>query len=332
MAGALNEFDLIARYLRPLALDPGALGLKDDAAVLSVPPGQELVMTADAIVAGVHFLPDDPPDLVARKLLRVNLSDLAAKGARPAGYLMTIAWPHGLTEAMVAQFVAGLAQDQAGFGIALLGGDTVMTPGPWTLSVTAFGHVAAGGMRTRTGAKPGDEVWITGTIGDGAFGLLAAQGSLPQASAEDQAYLANRYHLPQPRLEFGVRLGALASAGLDVSDGLIADLGHLLNASGTGARIDIGRVPLSPALWGLIAGDPVLLRQAVTGGDDYELCFTAPPAASQDIRALAAESGLKVTVIGQVTREQGLCVTGLDGTPMTFEAGGYRHFGMDDSL
>ena len=199
---------------------------------LAPPAGRDLVLTVDAMVAGVHFLPDDPPDLVARKLLRVNLSDLAAKGAVPLGYLMTVSTPRSTPDDWFAGFAAGLAADQAAFGITLLGGDTTSTPGPVSLSLTAIGHVAPGAMVRRTGAAPGDGVWVTGTIGDGALGLAVAQGRLADPSGE----LLGRYLLPQPRL--GLATAGVASAGMDVSDGLVQDLGHLCRAGRVGAGIE----------------------------------------------------------------------------------------------
>src|SRR4051795_6921746 len=219
------EFSLIARHFRPLA-GPGARDLQDDAAVLAPPPGRELVLTCDAMVAGVHFLPDDPADLVGRKLLRVNLSDLAAKGAMPLGYLMTVSAPRATSDAWFAGFTAGLAQDQKEFGVVLLGGDTTSTPGPISLSLTIVGHVAPGQAVHRSGAQAGDAIWVTGTIGDGALGLAAARGTLQDPSG----YLLSRYRLPQPRL--GLAVAGIASAGMDVSDGLVQDLGHLCRAAG----------------------------------------------------------------------------------------------------
>ncbi|MBV8574051.1 MAG: thiamine-phosphate kinase, partial [Acetobacteraceae bacterium] len=233
-----GEFALIARHFRPLA-GPAALGLEDDAAILIPPPGQELVLSADAMVAGVHFLPDDPPDLVARKLLRVNLSDLAAKGATPLGYLLTVSAQRGTPDSWFMEFAAGLAQDQAEFGIALLGGDTTSTPGPVSLSLTILGHVAPGTAVHRAGARPGDGIWVTGTIGDGALGLAVAQGRV----ADPSGFLLARYRLPQPRLGFVI--GGTASAGLDISDGLVQDLGHLCRAGSVAAEIEAALVPLS---------------------------------------------------------------------------------------
>ena len=226
------EFSLIARHFRPLA-GPGALDLSDDAALLTPPSGRQLVLTTDAMVAGVHFLPDDPPDLVGRKLLRVNLSDLAAKGAVPLNYLMTVSVPKDTPEAWYAGFAAGLARDQATYGVTLLGGDTTSTPGPISLSLTIIGHVAPGTAIHRFGAQAGDEIWVTGTIGDGALGLAAATGRLSDATG----FLLDRYRLPQPRV--GLELAGIASAGMDVSDGLVQDLGHICRASALAADITV---------------------------------------------------------------------------------------------
>ena len=234
-----SEFSLIARHFRPLA-GPGALDLQDDAAVLAPPPGRDLVLTADAMVAGVHFLPDDPPDLVGRKLLRVNLSDLAAKGATPFGYLMTVSAPRGTPDAWFAGFAAGLTEDQKQYGVVLLGGDTTSTPGPMSLSLTIIGHVAPGQAVRRAGARPGDGIWVTGTIGDGALGLAVARGKLQDPTG----HLLSRYRLPQPRI--GLAIVGIASAGMDVSDGLVQDLGHICRAGGLAAEIDASLVPQSP--------------------------------------------------------------------------------------
>ena len=224
------EFSLISRHFRPLA-GPGALDLRDDAALLTPPAGRELVLTVDAMVGGVHFLPDDPPDLIGRKLLRVNLSDIAAKGALPLSYLMTVSTPKDTPDSWFAGFAAGLAQDQALYGVTLLGGDTTSTPGPISLSLTIIGHVAPGTAVHRFGAHDGDGIWVTGTIGDGALGLAVALGRL----ADPTGFLLDRYRLPQPRV--GLELAGIASAGMDVSDGLVQDLGHLCRASGLGAEI-----------------------------------------------------------------------------------------------
>ena len=221
------EFSRIARHFRPLA-GPGSLDLTDDAAVFAPPAGRELVMTADAMVESVHFLPGTEPSLIARKLLRVNLSDLASMGAVPFGYLITISVPRALGEDWFTGFAAGLALDQKAFKINLLGGDTTETPGPLTLSLTAIGHVAPGAAILRSGAQPGDDLWVTGTIGDGVLGLYAARGEL----SDPDGYLKGRYDLPTPRL--GLPIGGWARAAMDVSDGLFQDLGHICRASGVG--------------------------------------------------------------------------------------------------
>ena len=315
--GLPGEFALIARHFRPLA-GPAALGLADDAALLVPPPGRELVLTVDAVVAGVHFLPDDPPDLVARKLLRVNLSDLAAKGAVPLGYLLTLAAPRATPEAWFAGFAAGLAQDQAAFGLALLGGDTTATPGPVSLSLTALGHVAPGGMIRRAGAQAGDAVFVTGTIGDGALGLLAAQGRL----ADPSGYLRDRYRLPRPRL--GLLRPGLVSAGMDVSDGLVQDLGHLCRAAGLAATIEAGLVPLSPAAR---AAGRDLLATCLTGGDDYELLLAVPTGAEPALAAAAREADIPLTRIGRFhPGPAGVIVHDAGGAPLALGAGGWSHF------
>ena len=282
------EFSLIARHFRPLAGE-GALGLLDDAALLTPAPGEQIVLSADAMVAGVHFLPEDSPETIGRKLLRVNLSDLAAMGASPLGYLMTIALTPATDEAWLAAFVAGLAEDQREFGVQVLGGDTVSTPGPLTLSLTILGSVPAGAALRRVGARPGDDVWVSGCIGDGYLGLRAARGDLDDPGG----YLAGRYRLPTPRLALGQALRGLARACLDVSDGLLQDLSHLCRAGGCAAEVQGPAVPVSRQDQSLTA--------LVTGGDDYELLFAASP----EDRVLVEQAGrvarTPVTRIGRFT-------------------------------
>lgn len=325
-----GEFDLIARYFAPLA-GPEGLGLKDDAAVLTPPPGQDLVLTADANVAGVHFLPDEAPDIVARRLLRTNLSDLAAKGARPMGYLLTIALPAETDEAWVAGFAEGLGRDQAAYGVALFGGDTVSTTGPVVASITALGQVPTGAMLRRAGARPGDAVFVTGAIGDGVFGLDAAQGRLDALGALDAgavAYLADRYRLPRPPVAFGPALAAsgLATAAADVSDGLAADAGHIARASGVVIEIEAAMTPLSEAGAALVALDAGRLAQALTGGDDYQILFTAPADAAPRLSALAAAENIRVTRIGRVLAGAGTVrVVSDDGASLALARAGYVH-------
>ncbi|HST73904.1 MAG TPA: thiamine-phosphate kinase [Acetobacteraceae bacterium] len=315
--GLPPEFALIAHHFRPLA-GPGSLDLTDDAAVLTPPPGRELVLTCDAMVGGVHFLPDDPADLVARKLLRVNLSDLAAKGAVPLGYLMTVSAPRGTPDTWFAGFAAGLAEDQARFGVSLLGGDTTSTPGPISLSLTILGHVAPGAAVRRLGARPGDGVWVTGTIGDGALGLAVAQGRL----ADPSGYLLGRYRLPEPRV--GLAIADIASAGMDVSDGLVQDLGHLCRAGGLAATIEAGLVPLSdPAR----AAGAEWLPACLTGGDDYELLLAVPPSREAALIAAAERVRMVVTRIGHFhSGPPRVSVRGPDGAEMALPSGGWSHF------
>ncbi|MBI3512538.1 MAG: thiamine-phosphate kinase, partial [Proteobacteria bacterium] len=270
-----DEFARIARYFAPLAATfPGAYGLTDDAASFGLAPGEQAVITTDAVVAGVHFIGDEAPGLIARKALRVNLSDLAAKGARPLGYTLAAVLPQAIDDAWLEAFSAGLAADQAEFGIPLIGGDTVATPGPLTLSITALGAVT-GAMVRRAGARPGDRIYVSGTIGDAALGLAALRGRLAHLGAVERAFLADRYQLPRPRLALGRALAPHASAALDVSDGLVGDLGHIAACSGVAAIIEQERVPVSAAAATALAADPVARQAVLAGGDDYELLFTA---------------------------------------------------------
>ncbi len=311
------EFSLIARHFRPLA-GPGSLDLRDDAALLTPPPGKQLVLTADAMVAGVHFLPDDPPDQIGQKLLRVNLSDLAAKGATPLGYLMTVSTPRGTPDDWFAGFAAGLARDQVTYGCTLLGGDTTSTPGPISLSLTIIGHVTPGLSVHRFGASAGDGIWVTGTIGDGALGLQVALGKLHDSTG----FLLDRYRLPQPRV--GLAIGGIASAGMDMSDGLVQDLGHMCRASGLAAEIDAMAVPASDAAR---AAGPDWLQTRLTGGDDYELLLAVPSAKEAALHAAASAAGIPVTRIG--TFHSGapeVMVRGPGGESLAFDKGGWSHF------
>ncbi len=321
MSAALpREFALIAAHFRPLA-GPGALGLADDAAVFAPPAGRELVVAADAMVAGVHFLPDDPPGLIGRKLLRVNLSDLAAMGAAPFGYLMTVSAPGGTDDAWFAAFAGGLAADQAEFGIFLLGGDTTSTPGPLCLSLTVIGSVAPGQAVRRAGARPGDGVWVTGTIGDGTLGLRAARGEI----ADPGGYLADRYRLPRPRLGFPVHL---AAAAMDVSDGLVQDLGHICRASGLGAELVADLMPVSEAARAVEAAvGTEWLTVCLTGGDDYELLIAVPPDRAGALAAAAGRAGVAVTRVGHFhSGPAEVMVRRASGEPLALTKGGWSHF------
>ena len=298
-----GEDSLIARYFKPLATDAGAFGLDDDAAVLKARSGEEIVVTTDAIVAGVHFLPDDPPDTVARKALRVNLSDLAAKGAEAAGFVMTLAL-HKADESWLTAFARALGEDAASFGCPLLGGDTVSTPGPLTVSITAFGRVGAGKMVHRAGARPGDRVLVTGTIGDAALGLdILKGGCIAEALAGDRAgreALVARYRIPQPRNALAKAVRDFASAAMDVSDGLAGDLTKLCAASGVSALIDAPSIPTSAAAAKLLSQGATSIETLVSGGDDYEVLCSVAEARFDAFAAEAKRAGVALSSIGTV--------------------------------
>jgi thiamine-monophosphate kinase len=321
---AVGEFERIRRFFAPLA-GPGGLGLLDDAALVDSRAGYRLVTTADAIVAGVHFLPEDPPDLVAKKLLRVNLSDLAAMGARPLYYLLTTALPATLGADWVEAFAHGLGQDQELYGVSLLGGDSVATRGPAVLSLTAIGEVAAGAEIRRSGAQDGDEIWVSGTIGDAYLGLGVLRGDHPQLAVEARATLIRRFQLPEPRVALGPALAGLAHAMIDVSDGLIADLGHICETSHLGAVVELTALPMSAAAAALAAMDPGTAPRLASGGDDYELLFTAPPQARAAVEAIGSRLDIRLTQIGRI--EAGTSVRLVDaGRAVEVESAGYRHF------
>lgn len=322
-----SEFELIARYLAPLAAgEPGAFGLLDDAAILEVGAEWRLVITADAATEGVHFLADDPPELIGRKLLRYNLSDLAAKGAEPFAYLLTMALRPDLGADWIEGFVSGLAEDQDRFGVVLVGGDTTATPGPVSLSITALGRIGRAEQTLRSGARPGDLVVVSGSIGDAMLGLGLLKGDRQAARREDRDYLAGRYRLPEPRVALGRQLLGVASAAVDISDGLVADLGHICAVSGVGAEIEVARVPLSPAARRAVGSEKAAVLELVTGGDDYELLFTMPPGRAGTLETLAKAGGVELTPIGVIVAGDAVRVMGADGTALALGQGGYRHF------
>jgi thiamine-monophosphate kinase len=301
-APASGEDSLIARYFKPIATDAGAFALNDDAAVLKA-QGADIVVTTDAIVEGVHFLPGDPPDTVARKALRVNLSDVAAKGATPAGFMLTLAL-RSAEDAWLKPFAAALGEDAKSYACPLLGGDTVSTPGPLTISVTAFGRVPAGRMVHRSGARAGDRVVVTGTIGDAALGLdILKGGAVASALAGDEAarqMLIGRYRVPQPRNGLAGAVCAHASAAMDVSDGLAGDLTKLCAASGVSAAIHTPGIPLSRPAAALVAGRTVGIDTLIAGGDDYEILCTVPEAGFEAFAQDARKAGVTVTPIGAI--------------------------------
>jgi thiamine-monophosphate kinase len=326
-----GEDRLIARFFRPLATQPGALALIDDAATFTPPAGADIVLTTDALVGGVHFFADDPPDKIAQKALRVNLSDLAAKGSKPAGFLLSLALPEAIGEDWLEAFARGLGADANAYGCALLGGDTVRTPGPVTISITAFGTLPRDTMVGRGGARPGDLVVVTGTIGDGALGLLirgdpdtAARWQLDQRQRD---HLIARYLLPQPRNAIAEALRQHASAAMDVSDGLAGDLRKLCAASGAAADIGVARVPLSDAAGKALASDPSLIETALTGGDDYEVIATVPAEARDALMAEAKAAGVALTEIGIIRADRpSVHFLDHDGKPLLFKKPSFSHF------
>lgn len=322
-----GEFELIARYFAPLAAKaPLAFGLTDDAAALRPSAGSDLILTTDTIIAGVHFLPDDPPKTIGQKLLRVNLSDLAAKGAKPRAYLLNCSFPREIGEDWIAAFVEGLAVDQAEFGIVLIGGDTTATPGPLSLSATAIGELARGTMIRRKGAKPGDGIWVSGNIGDAGLGLRVLKGEDLALSASFAAPCVAHFRVPVPRAALGLKLTGLARACLDVSDGLVADLGHLCDASSVGAEIHADGVPLSASSRRALAAGKVELGELLTAGDDYELIFAVAARDEMKLARVAKAASVKMTKIGRITREKGVRVLDAHGQPLDLGRTGYQHF------
>lgn len=320
------EFDIIRRYFAPLAAGAdAALGLVDDAAVVALPDGHRQVITTDTLIEGVHFFAADPPDQIARKMLRVNLSDVAAMGATPTACLLAISLADHCDEAWIAAFAGGLGDDLRRFGVSLVGGDTTATPGPVTLTLTALGVVPAGAEIRRSTAGAGDDVYVSGTIGDAALGLRLLDGRLALADPAARALLIGRYRLPEPRTVLGPALRGVATAMADISDGLVADLGHITETSGVGAVIEADRVPRSPAARGAEASDPALLAAMLTGGDDYELVFTAPPGRTAAVAAAAAAAAVPVTAIGRIVADGGVTVLDAAGRPLALVAGGYQH-------
>ena len=299
--------------------------MTDDVAEIARRAGERLIVKTDAIVEGRHYLSSDPADQVAKKLLRVNLSDLAGKGARPLGYVVAAAFPDGVSEAWIAAFARGLGEDQRRFAVSLLGGDTTATPGPATFALTVFGGVR-GRLPRRGDARIGDEIWISGTLGDGALGLRVSKGEFPGLPPAAARALVERYRLPEPRLEFGRLVLPFARASMDVSDGLVADLDHICQASGVGARVLAEALPLSDAASVLLAEAPELFAEVVTGGDDYEVLFTAPASSAARIAAAARKAGVPATRIGYVGRGRSVRVLDRNGQAIEFGRRGYRHF------
>jgi thiamine-monophosphate kinase len=316
----IGEFELIARYFAPLAKGfAGARGLKSDNAFLAADPRHDLVVKTDTVVGGIHFLADENPELVAQRALRVCLSDLAAGGATPYVYQLSLSLTRGWTERWVAGFARGLAADQRRFGIVLCGGDTTGTPGPTTIAISAFGRVPRGKGLGREGARAGDELWVSGTIGDAALGLLAARGTLESATLE------KRYRQPRPRTTLGPRLVGVARATADVSDGLLADAGHIADASRLAVYIERDLVPLSSEARRVLADKPALWRNVLGGGDDYELAMAVPPRKRPALLAASRAAKVKVKKIGAFAAGKGVVLT-VSGQPTRIAQSGYVHF------
>jgi len=317
----MDEFVLIDKYFKPLSRGFGAaLNLTDDAAIIKVPPGSELIITKDAVSEGLHFIGNENPALIARKLLRVNLSDLAAMGAKPLCYFLAVMLPANTPEAWIKGFVKGLSEDQKQFHIYLAGGDTISTHGIKSFSITALGTVIKGKALKRSGAKVGDIIYVSGTLGDSALGLLSlrAKRSNPE--------LIQRYLLPQPRLALGQKLLGMANACMDISDGLVQDLGHICRASGIGATIYKDALPLSKPARKLIEKDKKLWDSVFSGGDDYELLFTVPKAKKYAIKKLSAALKLPLTKIGEITKGKDVKVLDRAGKTLEIKHKGFRHF------
>lgn len=327
-----NEEDFIARYLAPLAADcPGAFGLADDAALIAVPASEELVVTTDAVAAGVHFFADDAPGDIAWKALAVNVSDLAGKGATPLAYQMALSLPFLPEPAWMEGFVAGLREAQRAFGIRLSGGDTDRRPGPLTITLTAMGTVPTGKMVRRGSAAAGDRLYVTGTLGDGALGLLVRSGD-PRAGAwglspEARAHLLNRYLRPSPRLELGSVLRTFAAAAMDVSDGLAKDLGRMCKTSGAGAAVECARLPLSAPARAVVEREPNLFERILAGGDDYELLIAVPKALAVTFETQCRDTGVAVTAIGEMRTGSDVLFLGSGGKPFQLTRSGWDHFG-----
>lgn len=318
----MDEFALIHRVFKPLAAGfSGSLNLTDDAAIVEPPAGTKLVISKDALVSGVHFFGQEDAALIARKLLRANLSDIAAMGARPLCYFLGLSLPQDMSSAWVERFGEGLAQDQEAYHFPLAGGDTTRTPGPLTLSITAVGYVTIGQALRRSRAQAGDALYVSGTIGDAALGLRVMRGELTE-----DAHLRERYLLPQPRVELGARLHGIVSSCMDISDGLAQDLGHICAASNVAAVLEAHRVPLSPSAARIVESQPQHLHTILSGGDDYELLFTVPSAQEAALKEAAKAAHTPVTRIGHIAQGSGVKVLDAQGSPIALKRGGFNHF------
>ena len=328
---ATGEESLIAEFWAPLAAAfPGAFALKDDCAVIAPPAGTELVVTTDALIEGVHFLPGEDAGAVGWKALAVNVSDLVAKGAEPLAYLMSIALPGAPDHAWLGNFAAGLQSAQQAFGCHLAGGDTDRTPGPLSVSIAAFGCVPSGSIVRRSTAQAGDYVYVSGTIGDATLGLaLARDPELRQRCQLDHAAciaLTGKFSRPRPPVALVPALRACASAAMDISDGLMKDFERLCRASSVGGRIETVKVPISQAARAVLSAGGTTLGELLTGGEDYEVLATVPVARTADFERLAQRTGIQVTRIGSITAEAGVRALDESGNVVVFPKSGWDHF------
>lgn len=321
-----EEFARIRRYFAPLTQLPGAFDLLDDAAALRVPQGQELIVTNDSVVAGVHYRGDESGARVAQKLARRNLSDLAAMGADPLAYNLSFAVPRETADDWIKSFAQGLMQDQKEFKWSLIGGDSLAVAQLAILGMTAFGIVPTGKAILRSGAKIEDDIYCSGTIGDGFFGLRISRGEFPQLASSARNFLIDRYELPQPRVKLGQSLRGVATAAVDISDGLVADLAHICRASKVGAIIDSQLIPMSLPVAEILSQGPGLFKEILSGGDDYELIFTAPPSMRDQIVRLAEDMDLSLTRMGKVVAGMGVRVLDQKGQELSLAYKGYNHF------
>jgi thiamine-monophosphate kinase len=326
----LGEIALISDYLAPLATGPASFGLKDDAALLTALPASGLVVTTDASVAGVHFFEDDDPGDAAYKALAVNVSDLAAKAASPLAYTLTLALADAPTDDWAKRFTDGLARGQAAFGLGLIGGDTVTAKGAWWMSITAFGEASHRGLVPRGGGQAGDYLYVSGTLGDSAFGLrlrLDKAAFAPPLQAAHRDFLLARYLFPEPRLALSDSLARFASAAMDISDGLVLDLTRMCSASQVSAEVSVSSIPLSEAAKAVVAGADGMIHWALSGGDDYEILAAVPPALAPEFEATATASGVRVTRVGALTPgSEAPRFMNHDGTVLQPLAKGFEHF------
>ena len=325
----IKEFLRIKKFFRPLVSKRlGALELLDDAALVPVKKMQNLVVSTDALVEKVHFHRDERPDLIAKKALRTNLSDLAAMGSKPFAYnlALIVGREHSKDiDQWLKLFSKGLAIDQKKFGIELIGGDTVASPGPTTICISIFGIPNPKGSLLRSGAKAGDDIFVSGTIGDSALGLILRENLAFMEPYKGNSYSIQRYRTPRPRIDLGFALGGVATAAMDVSDGLLQDLEHICSASNVSALLNVNEIPLSKEVKTFLEKKKFSIEQVVTGGDDYELIFTASPAKQKEILKTARFAKTRVTRIGTIQTGKGVAIFDGNGHKIPLKKGGFSH-------